>query len=326
MQAALLRRRRIAVAFTLLLTPIAVHGASLSGTIRDFEGNPLSGMPVQLTHSATGQHHRTFSDEDGSYAFDDVQDGPYDLWVNPPGFALSPFEQEGITLEGNVTLDPTLTLGLGQGIVGEEGVFSAMRAKPGEIPDLPVPMLDGHPDLNGFWMLLPDPFGERADPRPEAARIQAERAAAGFADDPGIKCLPINPNGLLGWGRFLHTGDRLVFITETSPGWRQIHLDGRDLPEDPNPTWLGHSVGRWEGDTLVVETVGFNGRGWHDGYPISERMRVRETFRRTSYGEIEYTATYDDPEVFNIPWVKRAKLELSPKQEVMETVCENNRW
>jgi hypothetical protein len=110
--------------------------------------------------------------------------------------------------------------------------------------------------------------------------------------------------------------------------YRQIHMDGRTLPADPNPTWLGYSVGRWEGETLVVESAGFNDRTWLDraGHPHSEKLRVTERFRRVDFGHVEYQITFDDPETLTRPLSLSLPVNYQADTDMLENVCnENNR-
>ena len=120
--------------------------------------------------------------------------------------------------------------------------------------------------------------------------------------------------------------DLLVVLLEATPSFRQIFVDGRDHPEMPNPTWMGHSIAHWEGDTLIIDTVGFNDRGWESGYPQSEERRTVERYTRTDYGRMELEFTIEDPKVFNSPWVSNIVFDLAPQEELMEFVCENNKW
>ena len=112
--------------------------------------------------------------------------------------------------------------------------------------------------------------------------------------------------------------------------WRQIFLDGRELAplDEVNPTWLGYSTGKWEGDTLVVETRGFNGKAWLDlvGKPTTEALRFVERFHRTSFGNMEIQITIDDPKAYTEPWTITEQMRLMPSAVLMEFVCnENNR-
>ena len=105
-------------------------------------------------------------------------------------------------------------------------------------------------------------------------------------------------------------------------------MDGRALPADPNPTWLGYSVGRWEGDTLVVESAGFNDRTWLDraGHPHSEKLRVTERFRRVDFGHVQYQITFDDPETLTKPLTLSLPVSYQADTDMLENVCnENNR-
>jgi hypothetical protein len=110
--------------------------------------------------------------------------------------------------------------------------------------------------------------------------------------------------------------------------FRQIFTDGRRLPPDPQPTWLGYSVGRWEGDALVVDTSGFNDRGWLDtmkALPQSEALHVIERFRRLDVGHLEVRITIDDPKVYTSSWSATMIANLLPDTDLIEAVCENER-
>ena len=106
------------------------------------------------------------------------------------------------------------------------------------------------------------------------------------------------------------------------------HLpDGRDFPEERQPTWFGYSIGRWDGDTFVVETLGFNDKGWLDdgGHPRSEAMKVTERFRRKDFGHLEIEFTFDDPKTYTRPWTATVPFQFLPDSEIIENVCENER-
>jgi hypothetical protein len=126
--------------------------------------------------------------------------------------------------------------------------------------------------------------------------------------------------------RFVQRPDLLVILFEDVPGFRQIYLDGRSQSENPNPTWMGHSVGRWESETLVIDTVGFNDRGWTEIFPRTTMLRMEERYTRTSYGSLEVVVTYDDAGVFVEPLTRRMVWNLLPDVDVLEYVCENNQW
>lgn len=110
--------------------------------------------------------------------------------------------------------------------------------------------------------------------------------------------------------------------------YRQIHTDGRPLPVDPNPTWYGYSVGRWEGETFVVDTAGFKEGTWLDnqGHPHTDALRTTERFRRINFGSMALDVTIDDPKAYSRPWTSvTIPLFLQPDTELLEHLCENNR-
>jgi len=125
--------------------------------------------------------------------------------------------------------------------------------------------------------------------------------------------------------KFVQTPGLLLVIYENAPT-RQIFLDGRELPKDPNPSWMGYSVGRWEGDTLVVDTAGFNDRTWLDlaGRPHTEALHVTERFRRLDFGRIQLHMTFDDPKTYAKPWTIAVEVGLVPDTELLENVCHEN--
>ena len=108
--------------------------------------------------------------------------------------------------------------------------------------------------------------------------------------------------------------------------YRQVFLDGRPLPQDPNPTWMGYSVGHWDGNTLVVESAGYNDRSWldEDGHPHSEDLRVTERFRRPDFGHIDLQITVDDPKAYKKPWTVNLQFNAMPGGELIEYVCDEN--
>ena len=107
---------------------------------------------------------------------------------------------------------------------------------------------------------------------------------------------------------------------------RQIYTDGRSMPKDPQPSWMGYSVGQWQGDTLAVETVGFTDKSWLDGAgnPRSESMRITERYHRGDFGHMELDMTFDDPKYYTRPFTLKVNLRLIPDSDILEFVCGEN--
>jgi hypothetical protein len=234
--------------------------------------------------------------------------------------------------------------------------------KPGTIrteidPDAPAPRTsDGRPDFSGLFSPgplsgsepmpgMPVPFTNlpprisRATsshialgvPMTEAAEaLMKARAARDFRDNPRSQCQPMGIVQLHTVGapvKFIQTASQLTLLYEANFERREIFLDGRTLPgPDAQPFWNGYSVGTWDGDTLVVQTIGFRDGGWLDmtGTPSSDAMRITERFRRPSLLGIEVDITIDDPENFRRPFTVRQTYRLRPDDELIETVCLEN--
>jgi len=189
---------------------------------------------------------------------------------------------------------------------------------------------DGHPDLSGVWNGNDDPYPEDPPYLPAAAELSRKWLAENLKNDPGVRCIPGDALlfGSSTW-RLVQTPTLLVTIVEGPPFARQVYLDGRGHPNVDNPTWMGHSIGHWEGDTLVVDSVGFNDRGTVGGAPNprSEKLHVTERYRRPDFSHLEIEFTIDDPGTYSKPWKIHNTWDLAPKgEEVLEYICaENNK-
>jgi hypothetical protein len=181
-----------------------------------------------------------------------------------------------------------------------------------------------------FISIFADVRPEDVPLRPEAARLFKERFDSLGKDTPTARCLPSGiPMGdlLPVPRRFLQQPDLLVILYEGINPPRFIHTDGRTHPVDPQPAWLGYSVGRWTGDTLVVETRGFHAASWLDamGHPRTEAMQITERIRRIDFGHADVEVTLDDAGAYSRPFSIRYRQTLTPDTDLLETVCENQR-
>jgi hypothetical protein len=203
----------------------------------------------------------------------------------------------------------------------------------------PVPRTaEGKPDLSGVWN-GPGPGSydrniardlKPGDILPWADALYQERVRDLGKDAPRANCQP-DPFAyyhMVDVTRMVQTPGLIVVLYQgtTNSVHRTIFTDGRKLPVDPNPTWLGYSVGHWEGDTLVVETAGFNDRGWLDieGHPHTEALRITERYHRRDFGHLELEMIYDDPKTFAKPFNVRLEKTLTPDTDLIESVCEND--
>jgi hypothetical protein len=206
----------------------------------------------------------------------------------------------------------------------------------------PRRMADGHIDLSGFWMptdvvrhllnLASDMKPGEINPllTPWAQEVYKERIDNNGKDHPGVSCLPSGipeklniPDGL----KVVHTPDLLLFLYESRTIYRQVFTDGRPLPPaDVQPTWMGYSIGKWEGDTMVVETKYQNGKTWLDmrGLPATESLSVVERYTRPSIGRINIEVTIDDPKAYTKPWKVNLAWGLQPDTDLIESICEEN--
>ena len=202
---------------------------------------------------------------------------------------------------------------------------------PGPAPKLP----SGRTDFSGVWrpadiFLIEDislgvKKGETIPLKPAAEKMMKARLSK---EDPEANCLPtgVPRHAPYPW-RMVETPTHMFFLFEGNiHSYRQIFMDGRKHPEDPDPTWYGHSTGRWEGDTLVVDTVGFNDRFWFDfvGHPHTEQLHTIERYTRTGFGTMTEEITIDDPGAYTRSFVINASHRRLPNDELMEYICQEN--
>lgn len=195
---------------------------------------------------------------------------------------------------------------------------------------------DGKPDLSGLWNRISPKYARNiaADLKPEdiqpwARTLVQQRDENLEKDYMNVLCVPLGP----GYATTAdNTGAEQMKIVQT-PGlililnpdltYRQVFMDGRKLESSPMPSWMGYSVGHWNGDTLVVESFGYNDRTWldHDGHPHTEALRITERYHRRDFGNLDLDVTLSDPKVYAKPWTVQVRAELAPDTEMIEWVC-----
>jgi hypothetical protein len=206
-------------------------------------------------------------------------------------------------------------------------------------PDLKAPpprLPDGKPDLSGLWSKESPKYSRNIaadlksdEIQPWAREVLERRRVDLGKDGMQARCLPLGPayatSGDSTGSEMMRVVQSTQIIVMLNPDltYRQIWMDGRALEATPNPTWMGYSVGRWEGDTLVVDSNGFNAGTWldRDGHPHTEQLRLTERYRRPNFGTLEIEATFSDPGAYTRPWTVKVSAQYAPDTEMLEWVC-----
>jgi hypothetical protein len=196
-------------------------------------------------------------------------------------------------------------------------------------PDLTAPAPrgpDGKPDLTGVWNgPNPEPELDPAIAQPWVNDLVRKRQQDYQKERPSYQCRPSGPEAdrFAGWKRVIQTPTAIAILNDDLT-YRVIFMDGRTLEANPAPSWMGYSVGRWEGDTLIVDSVGFNDKTWLSRYgqAHTEALRVREVYRRRDFGHLQVEVTFTDPAAYLKPWGLTANMALAADTEMLEAVCE----
>jgi hypothetical protein len=193
---------------------------------------------------------------------------------------------------------------------------------------------DGKPDFNGLWG--PDhnfiydissalKKGDVLPLQPWAEKVTKERMSNA---DPEARCLPAGVPRMAPYPwKIVQQPKLMVFLFEGNiHTYRQIFMDGRGHPDDPDPTWYGHSIARWEGDTLVVDSIGFNDKFWFDfaAHPHTEKLHITERYRRPDYSHLDYEVVIDDPGAYTRPFTMYGHSPLVEDSEIIEYICNEN--
>jgi hypothetical protein len=245
----------------------------------------------------------------------------------------------------NMWVTATLTLTCSGALVGQWLNYPTpgIPRLPDGKPNLAVPAPrtpDGKPDLSGLWNRISPKYSRNvaADLKPGDVQPWAQTLVDKRREDLGkdymnVLCVPLGPGYATSADS---TGAEMMKIVQTpslililNPDltYRQVFMDGRPLEAAPNPSWMGYSVGHWDGDTLVVESFGFNDRTWldHDGHPHTEVLRTTERYHRGNYGNLDLEIAYSDPGAYAKPWTVSVRAELAPDTELLEWVCNERR-
>jgi hypothetical protein len=328
--------RRLAIsAWVVILCEVLLAqgaGGTLTGVVTGPTGAPVADAPIQAKNRQSGAVARAVTAVDGRYRLAPLVAGSYDISISMPCCAFDPFEQQDVAIQAGQTrqLDVRLAEGVSLNTVGDDpGTLAAILRNRAKVPSRPVPRVAGKPDLSGVWLANEDRYPEQPSLLPWAAALVKERIGNAFKDAPHTRCLPEGIPTPASIGPFMaktvQTPSLLVVLFEDAGGFRQIFLDGRPHPPDPDPSWVGHSIGQWDGDTLVVDTIGYNDKSWLGIAPHTEMLHVTERIRRPDFGHLEIRVTFEDPGTLTAPWHQNVTWELAPTEEVVAYVCENNK-
>jgi hypothetical protein len=298
----------------------------ITGTVFDPLGAPFSDAEVQAKNTTTGVVYRATSASKGEYSITGIVPGTYTVTVLVRGAPMYTHAATILEASKPLRLDVRLEEGTALGAIGDNLLaFAVWDRRP--VPQGPTPRsLDGKPDLSGVWTLSREVASETPALLPGAAAVMKQRSESNYKDNPVGLCLP--------WGltfdvpapfRFVQSPSVIVILFEHVFSYRQIFLDGRGHSKDADPTWMGHSVGRWDGDTLLIDTAGFNDKSWTPArFPHTEKLHMIERIRRPDLGHLEIETTFDDPGTYAKPWTSKRVSNLFAGEEIGEYICAEN--
>jgi hypothetical protein len=324
--------RSLALSFCFSLLAATAFGqntGSITGATSAPGGLTVGGASVQAKNTATGATYKASSSAKGKYTLADLPAGTYDVSATAP--ILVGFNQKSVSVEAGKTvqLDILFREGTQLSTLGEDPTAIGSDQLKHAPPSGPTPRTaDGKPDFSGVWWQPSTVDSGKPEFQQWAQEVAKQRADNGRIDSPQTHCLPGAVLRLGPVWEFVQSKDYMVEISDDdSPGFHQIYLN-RKHSEDPNPAWYGDSVGRWEGDTLVVDRVAFDDRVWLDQelHPHTGKLHVVERYRRPDLGHLEIEITVDDPGTLVKPYTMKRSADLAPTEQIYEFICgENNK-
>ena len=300
----------------------------IAGTVRDPVGDVAAEIVVQARSSDGQTVRRATSESTGKYTIADLPGGSYDISAAMPG--LRAFDHKNVRIDASSTavVDIRFEEGSQLSTLGEDAVGAAADRGRHKPPSGATPRTaDGKPDFSGVWWAPVTTEPGKPEWLPAAQKVAAERQANNRKDSPQVRCLP---SAVLRRGplvEFVQSKAVIIEMTDDdSPGFHHIYLSGHEHPKEPDLLWYGDSVGRWDGDTLVVDRVNFVDEVWldGDGHPHSDKLHVIERYRRPDLGHMEVEITVEDPGVLAAPWTYKRASELAPTEEIREFICPEN--
>lgn len=306
---------------------------SIAGSVSNESQAPAAGVTVEARSINAGTIYKAVSSAKGEYSLVQLPAGKYEISVVHPNYR--PFLHKDLVITAgqlqhlDIQLSQNISL---LGTLGEIPALLELLSKRAPPPEGPTPrMPDGKPDLSGVWQISLSSlatFSQQPDLLPWAEAVVRERVLNDLKEKPSARCLPELAGFVALWPiKIVQTPKLLVTLNTDVIAAHQVYLDGRSFPKELEPTWQGYSIGRWENDTLVIETIGLNDKTWLNIYPHTAKLHITERVRRPDLGHLEVETTLDDPETFKAPFRTTIVNVFAPDEEIEEYVCaENNQY
>ena len=327
--------KRLATLLAVLLATAVVstqaERGTIAGRVTTEQGDAAPAVTVQAKDAA-GRITSIDANENGQYRLSNLPAGTYEISVPQMGLRTIRYAQPNVVVEAGRTLTLDIKLMPNNfGIVGDDAGFLEIYKKYANEKGPAPRTADGHPDFSGVWLANVDPNPVQAEMLPWAIAEWNRRRQENFQGMPTSRCLPTDPTLTLPvFYKIVQTKTLLVHLFEQDPHYRQTYLDGRAHPSDPDPTWMGHSIGKWDKDTLVIDTVGLNDKSWllqGTWYPHTEMLHIVERYHRPDLAHLTIDLTMEDPGTFTKPVERRVTWLFTPGEDVLEAVCaENNKF
>jgi hypothetical protein len=327
------KRVSILVAVLLVVAPLVAQAGRgvIAGRVVTDQGAPAGGVTIQAKDSA-GKYSSTVANKNGEYRLTNLAAGTYEVSVPQMGLRTSRFAQSDVAVEAGKTIALNIKLMPNNfGIIGDDAAFLQMYNKYKDLKGPTPRTADGRPDFSGVWLANVDPNPTPAQMKPWAQQEWERRRDRAFEGMPTSRCLPADPTLTLPvFYKIVQTKDLLIHLFEQDPHYRQAYLDTREHPKDLDPTWMGHTIGRWEKDTLVLDTVGLNDKSWllqATWLPHTENLHIIERYTRPDVAHLNIDVRIEDPDTFIQPVERHVQWLYTPGEDLFEAICaENNKF